>query len=211
MVTIRDSDKKRATTVGRLCDSEVKIVLDENGNPAPDGQTGEIWWRGSDSTYGYVNSIENDNACFDRDGFYKSGDVGFIDQDGYLHITGRIKEMIIRGGQNISPRAIEESLASHPKILEIAVAAMPDLVFGERVCVFVVPGKTEKITFEEIISFLESKNTAKWNLPERLEILDKIPKSAGGKIMKKALTEMITEKLKKEGTLPADFKPRVKV
>ena len=211
MITVNDPAEKRWTTVGRTWDGELKIVVDEKGTKAPVGQEGEIWWRGSDNMYGYVNDSERDATSFTRDGFFRSGDVGFVDEEGYLHITGRIKDLIIRGGQNISPREIEELLAAHPKILDVTVAAMPDPVYGERACAFVVPRAGEKFTFEEMLSYLENQKIAKWKLPERLELIEEIPKSAGGKVMKRTLTEAITEKLKQEGKLPADFVPQVKV
>jgi len=212
MATVNDPDEKRWEAVGRPCNtSELKIVIDDKGTKAEDGKEGEIWWRGADNMYGYVNSIENDTACFTRDGFYKSGDVGFIDKDGYLHITGRIKEMIIRGGQNISPVEIEGLLYEHPNIVEVSVAAMPDLVFGEKVCAFVVLKPNSDFSFEDMVLFLEDKKIARWKLPERLEIIDKMPKSAGGKIMKRKLTELVTAKLKKEGSLSADFQLQIKL
>ena len=211
MITVEDPEEKRWTTVGRCWDAELKIVSDDNGTEANRGQKGEIMWRGSCHMYGYLNNNQADRDAFTVDGFFKSGDVGFIDDEGYLHITGRIKEIIIRGGQNIGPREIEEILASHPHVLEVAVAAMPDTVLGERVCAFVTPVSGKSLTFDQMILFMESKRIAKWKLPERLEIMETIPKSAGGKIMKKRLTEMITEKLKSEGKLPPDFEPQVKV
>lgn len=210
MININDPDEKRWETVGRTYNSEIKIVTDDRGTIAENGREGEIWWRGPDNMYGYVNSVEDDSACFTRDGFYKSGDVGFIDKDGYLHITGRIKEMIIRGGQNISPVEIEDLLYQHPDIIEVAVAAMPDPVFGEKACVFTVLRPGSNFSFDDMLSFLEDKKIAKWKLPERFEIIDEMPKSAGGKIMKRKLTEMVTDRLKQEGILPYDFKQQIR-
>jgi len=193
-----DPQEKRLGTVGRpAIEREVKLV-DASGNEVGPGEPGEIYWRTPDKSYGYLNDPEATNAVFTPDGFYKSGDLGRFDDDGYLMIVGRVKDMILRGGRNISPRLIEEAMIRHPAILEVAVAAMPDPVLGERACAFVILRKGAKLSFAEVIAFLKERKVSVWQLPERLELMEDFPRSAGGKIAKNKLTEFVTLKLREE-------------
>ena len=114
-------------------------------------------------------------------------------------ISGRVKDMILRGGRNISPRLIEDVMIEHPAVVEVAVAAMPDRVLGERACAFAVLRPGRKLGFEELIAFLKERKVSVWQLPERLEVLEDLPKSAGGKVAKNKLTEYVTARLKAEG------------
>jgi non-ribosomal peptide synthetase component E (peptide arylation enzyme) len=184
--------------VGRVvsgCECEIR---DADGKPLPAGQPGEVVWRGADKSWGYLGDDDETAATFTRDGFYKSGDVGVFDEDGYLRIVGRIKDMILRGGRNISPRTIEDLLIQHPAVVEVAVAAMPDPTLGERACAFVMLRPGARLAFEEMVAFLKEQEIAIWQLPERLEIVSDFPRGAGGKIVKKQLTAMVTEKLEAE-------------
>jgi len=197
-IAMDDPREKRLGTVGRPCEErEVKLV-DAKGNTVGPGEPGEICWRAPDKSYGYLNDPEATRAVFAPDRFYKSGDLGRFDADGYLMIIGRVKDMILRGGRNISPRLIEDAMIEHPALLEVAVAAMPDPVLGERACAFAVLKPGGKLDFEELIAFLKERKVSVWQLPERLEVLEDLPKSAGGKIAKNKLTEFVTAKLKEE-------------
>lgn len=109
--------------------------------------------------------------------------------------------MILRGGQNIFPKEIEDLLNKHPKVAEVAIVAMPDKILGEKSCAYVVPKQGETFTFEEMISFLEKQKVTKWKWPERLEIIGEMPVSTGGKAKKEDLREDITKKLKAEGKI----------
>lgn len=190
-----DPQAKRLHTVGRpFAGREVKLV-DANGETVAPGEAGEIHWRSADKSYGYLNDDEATRTTFSADGFYKSGDLGVFDADGYLQIIGRVKDMILRGGRNLSPRLIEEALIEHSSILEVAVAAMPDPVLGERACAFVVLRQGCKLTFDEAIAFLKERKVSVWQLPEWLEVMEDLPRSAGGKIAKNQLTQFITGKL----------------
>jgi len=196
--TVNDPPEKRTSTVGRVvsgCECEIR---DADGKPLPAGQPGEVVWRGADKSWGYLGDDDETAATFTRDGFYKSGDVGVFDEDGYLRIVGRIKDMILRGGRNISPRTIEDLLIQHPAVVEVAVAAMPDPTLGERACAFVMLRPGARLAFEEMVAFLKEQEIAIWQLPERLEIVGDFPRGAGGKIVKKQLTEMVTKKLQAE-------------
>jgi non-ribosomal peptide synthetase component E (peptide arylation enzyme) len=136
--------------------------------------------------------------AFTADRFYRTGDLGSFDSTGRLRIVGRVKDMIIRGGRNISPRLIEEMVLRDPRVYEVAVAAFPDKVFGERACAFVVPRAGTDITMPALIEFLRSQQMPTWQMPERLELMAELPKSAGGKVMKNKLREFVATKVQAE-------------
>lgn len=198
LTTVDDSREKRLGTVGRVvpgCECEIR---DSDGTALPAGSVGEVTWRGADKSWGYLGAADQTKAVFTEDHFYKSGDMGQFDEDGYLKIVGRIKDMILRGGRNVSPLVIEEALSRHPDVQDVAVAPMPDPVLGERACVFVIPTPEAKLELDILLDFLRAEGLATWQLPERLELMDEFPRSAGGKTLKRDLTAMITEKLKLE-------------
>jgi acyl-CoA synthetase (AMP-forming)/AMP-acid ligase II len=198
-----DSQEQRLTTVGRAQDEcEVRLV-DELGEPLGPGVSGEIQWRSADKSYGYLNDPEATAMAFTADRFYRTGDLGSLDDDGYLRIVGRVKDMIIRGGRNLSPRLIEEMVGRHPRIAEVAVAAYPCPIMGERACAFVVTQGKAALTLSELLGFLQQERMPTWQLPERLELMDALPKSAGGKIMKNKLREFVAAKVKAEAGPPA--------
>lgn len=203
MSTIEDPAEKRLTRAGRVVPGFECYLWDAQGRRVPTGEPGEVVWRGPSKSWGYLGDENATRNAFTPDGFFKSGDLGQFDEEGYLRIVGRIKDMILRGGRNVSPRTSEEPLMTHPAVLEAAVAAMPDPVLGERACAFVMlkPGKA--LTFDEMVAFLTERKLAVWQLPERLEVVDDMPRSTGGKIAKAQLTALVTEKLKAEGKLQA--------
>jgi non-ribosomal peptide synthetase component E (peptide arylation enzyme) len=136
---------------------------------------------------------------FLKDGWFRHGDLGMVKEDGNIVIMGRIKDLIIRGGQNIAPKEIEDLLLTHPKIKEVAVVGIPDSVLGEKCCAFVVPFDFKNpLTFKEMIEYLEKSKLAKFKFPERLEIIEELPMVGSAKIDKKVLVERVAEKLKKE-------------
>ncbi len=196
-----DSDDKRLGTVGKLMPGQELRLVDDNYQNVAEGARGEILIRGANKSFGYLNCPQDNAAVWVEDGWYATGDLGEMDTEGYLRIVGRKKDMIIRGGQNISPREIEEMLIEHPAITDVAIAAMPDKILGERACAFVTLKPDQPFTFDDMIAFLNERKIAKYKLPERLEILDHFPISAGGKIQKGALTERITAVLKHEASV----------
>jgi len=119
-------------------------------------------------------------------------------EDGYLKLVGRVKDIIIRGGQNISAAEVEDAICGHPKVAEVAVVAMPDPVFGEKACAYVVPKAGQAIAFEELLAHLNSLHMARYKLPERLEVVSELPISPGGKVMKNALRDDIARQLASE-------------
>jgi len=178
---------------------EIKVV-DDFGNEVPDGEAGELLCRGPYTIRGYYNAPETNKQVFTEDGFYHMGDI--VRKVGrYVYAEGRKKEVINRGGEKISCDEIENFIYAHPKVQEVCLVGMPDEVFGERACVFIVPKLGETITFQELIDFLMTLNIAKFKWPERLEILETLPISPAGKILKRALKEIITEKLEQEKAL----------
>jgi non-ribosomal peptide synthetase component E (peptide arylation enzyme) len=200
MTRLDDPQEKRLSSVGRIvrgCDCE---LWNAAGERTSGGERGEIVWRGPDKSWGYLADEAATHAAFSADGFYRSGDLGEFDADGYLRIVGRIKDMILRGGRNISPRTIEEALIKHPAVLQVAVAAMPDPILGERACAFVCLRNGASLDFNEMNEFLTEAKLAIWQLPERLEILAELPLSTGGKVAKRQLTQFVTDKLEGERT-----------
>lgn len=196
MTSPSDPPELRIGTVGKpLKGNEVRIV-DEQDHTLNAGQVGEIWMRGPSAMSGYFLNPEANKEVWTEDGWFRTGDLGKVDSQGYLSIAGRKKEMIIRGGQNIYPAEIENLLHTHPSIASTAVVAMPDPVMGEKACVYLELKPSRTITLEELLSFLKGKGLTPYKLPERLEIIDKMPMVAEGqKINKVALREDLRKKL----------------
>lgn len=175
--------------------TEVKLI-DEAGNEVPTGGEGEIIFRGPLTHPGYFKDPERTWQTWGDEGWYATGDLGRFDEHGNVMISGRVKDMIIRGGNNIYPIEIEGPLAAHPKVVDVAVVGMPDPVMGEKVCAYVVLTPGEQLTLDEVVSFLKEKDLQPWKLPERLEIVAEMPMVAGQKVDKKMLRNDIAEKLK---------------
>lgn len=183
-----------STTDGKIVPGyEVKIV-DDNGKEVPLGHEGEIVIKGPEVFIGYRDEELNKDA-FDQDGYFYSGDLGRLNDQGYLTITGRKKDIIIRGGENISTKEVEDLLYAHPAVEQVAIVAMPDQVLGEKACAYVKVVKNQEFSFEEMTKYLLSKHIAKQKLPERLECIDEFPTTPTGKILKYELRKMIANKL----------------
>jgi long-chain acyl-CoA synthetase len=182
-----DGVRKPGTVGLPLPGQEVRVV-DQLGNPVPQGERGEIVIRGANVMRGYLNRPE-DTATTIVDGWLRTGDVGVFDEDGYLRIVDRIKDMIIRGGENIYPKEIETALYSHDGVLEAAVVGRPDDVLGEVVVAYVAVRPAAAITVEELEA-LCAERLAKYKRPVAIAILGGLPKNAIGKIDKRALREL---------------------
>jgi cyclohexanecarboxylate-CoA ligase len=183
---------KRACTDGRAMGAAQVRVVDATGSDSPVGAVGEILVRGPDMFIGYLDATLDDDV-FTPDGWFRTGDLGRLDADGYLEVTGRHKDIIIRGGENISAKEIEDHLFGHPRIADIAVVATPDPVLGERVCAVAVPEPDQTITLAEIVEWLAAARFAKQKLPERLIVLDELPRTASGKVQKFKLRDLAKE------------------
>ena len=178
-------------------DDEIKI-LDEDDNEVKPGDVGEFCVRGPYTLSGYFGVPEHNAQAFTTDGFYRSGDLMRMHPSGNYIVEGRIKDLINRGGEKISAEGVENIILQHPAVKNIACVPMPDERLGERMCAFVVTQKGRSVNFEELISFLQAKEIAKFKLPERLELIDELPVSTFGKVSKKLLTELISEKIIQE-------------
>ncbi|MDA8236140.1 MAG: AMP-binding protein [Clostridia bacterium] len=175
---------------------EIKVV-DDVGNEVPDGEKGELICRGPYTIRGYYNNPEANAKSFTPDGFYRTGDV-VRKRNGYLFTEGRIKDLINRGGEKISCEEVENLILQYPKVQNVCLVAMPDEVYGERACAWIIPKVGEKITFEEVIGFLKEQNIAKFKLPERIEVVDEFPLSPAGKILRRTLRKQIAAIIEKE-------------
>ena len=150
---------------------------------------------------GYLKSEEENKKIFTHDGFLKTGDLALISDSGYIKITGRIKDIIIRGGENISARDVEDLIASYAGVEYVAVVGMPDPQLGEKVCAYVKMAEGHPGVFEKIIQHLKGKRASVLLLPERIEFVNDIPLTKAGKPDKKLLRADIQGKLKKEGRI----------
>ena len=183
-------------TVGKpVCPQDEIKILDDQGRQLPAETDGELAARGPGIFAGYLKNPEENRRAFTADGFFRTGDLARIDRSGNLKITGRIKDLINRGGEKISPAQIEGLLLSHPDIVDAAVVGMPDAALGEKVCAYVrlAPHKTPGPA--AIKSFLESQGASRFLIPERFEFVDALPLTEAGKHDKKALREDIRRKL----------------
>ncbi len=168
---------------------EVRIV-GHDGQPAAPGADGEIRYRGPGRLLEYWGRPDLTANAIDEDGWWCTGDLGQLDETGYLRVTGRIKDIIIRGGFNISARAVEEALLAHPKIANVAVVGLPDPEVGERACAVIETSGPTGITLDEVRDFLTNeRKMAVWKVPERIEFLSEFPVTATGKIQKFVLRD----------------------
>ncbi len=185
------------TTVGRpTCPYDTYKVIDKDGNELPPNTQGELVLKGPGVFTGYYNNPEENKEAFTKDGFFRTGDVVKIDEKGYITLTGRIKEMINRGGESISATEIERLINRHPDVAAVAVIPMPDPIMGERACAYIEPKAGAQLSFEEIISFLRGQKASVLQLPERIEFIDAIPYTGAQKLDKRFMREDIEKKLK---------------
>lgn len=166
-------------------------VLGVDGEDVPPGEAGELTMRTPSLFLGYYKRPDLTAAAFSPDGFFQTGDQVRVDEDDYIHVTGRIKDLIKRGGENISPVEIEEILCRHPTIAEAAVVGFPDVRLGERICAVVVPRPGATPTLSEIAEWVVSMGAAKQKRPERLELMAELPRTAVGKVHKAQLRRML--------------------
>ena len=186
MNTIRDPDDKLAETEGRPTRGVDVRVVKLDGSAAVDGEEGELLVRGPQLFRGYLDTTLDDGA-FD-DGYLRTGDLGRWDADGYLVITGRVKDVIIRKGENISAAEVENLLYEHPQVADVAVIGVPDQATGERACAVVVPADPDAPpTLDALTEHLRASGLMVQKLPEQIEIVDALPRNPGGKVLKHEL------------------------
>ncbi|EIV8829041.1 medium-chain fatty-acid--CoA ligase [Escherichia coli] len=174
---------------------EIKVV-DDARKTLPPGCEGEEASRGPNVFMGYFDEPELTARALDEEGWYYSGDLCRMDEAGYIKITGRKKDIIVRGGENISSREVEDILLQHPKIHDACVVAMPDERLGERSCAFVVlKAPHHSLSLEEVVAFFSRKRVAKYKYPEHIVVIEKLPRTASGKIQKFLLRKDIVQRL----------------
>nr|WP_321354208.1 AMP-binding protein [uncultured Draconibacterium sp.] len=194
-----NSVEVRSTTVGfEFPNVEVKIVNPETGEECKQGDQGEICCRGYNVMKGYYNNPEETANVIDKEGWLHSGDLAVKTEDGFYKITGRIKDMIVRGGENIYPREIENYLYRLPQIEAVEVAGVPSPKYGEAVGAFIKLKKGETLSEEEIVDFCRG-NIARFKIPKYIFFVDEFPMTASGKIQKYKMSEMSLELCKNQG------------
>ncbi|PKN78736.1 MAG: AMP-binding protein, partial [Deltaproteobacteria bacterium HGW-Deltaproteobacteria-1] len=189
-----DPVELRVATVGRLLpDIEGKIIDPESGKDLPPDTQGEIVTRSACVMKGYYKMPEATTNTIDKDGWLHTGDLGVVDKNGYYKITGRIKDMIIRGGENIYPRELEEFLFTHPKVVNVQVVGIPDKKYGEQVLAAIQLKNGQTATADEFIEFCKGK-IARHKIPKYWEFVDSYPMTASGKIQKFKMKEIFEKK-----------------
>jgi len=196
MCTVDDPPERSTTSDGSaLHGASVKIV-DALGEEVARGEEGDIAYKGPSHMLQYYRDPEQTAALYTADGHSRSGDLGRMDADGFVRVTGRLKDIVIRGGMNISARELEDLLGDHPAVGSVAVVGFPDDRLGERVCAYVVPAPGQEVpTLEVLTEYLRERKVATQKLPERLEITQALPMTATGKIQKHLLRDDVAKKV----------------
>ena len=184
--TVGDDDDRLARTEGRVDPAADPRIVDAAGRMLPPGASGELRVRGPQVCSGYLDTKLAGDA-FDTDGYFRTGDLASLDAGGYLTITGRLKDVIIRKGENISAKEVEDVLYDHPAIAELAVVGLPDAKSGERTCAVVVLRAGAEIDLDSILAHCRKAGLAKQKMPEQVEIVSELPRNASGKILKHVL------------------------
>ena len=174
---------------------EVRTV-DVHDRPQPAGEEGRLQVRGCSNFVGYLRRPDLD--AVDAEGWFETGDLARIDADGYVRITGRAKDIIIRGGENIPVVEIEGLIYKHPDVQDVAIVAMPDERLGERACAFVTAKPGATLSLQSVVDYLGQQHVSKNYLPEHLEVMAELPRTASGKIQKFVLRDM-AKSLKRGG------------
>jgi cyclohexanecarboxylate-CoA ligase len=189
-----DTDEQLAVTDGKpVIGAEIRIVREDGQVAAPD-EEGEVRLRGPVVCVGYTDPAANADA-FDDEGWFRTGDLGVLRPDGHLRLTGRLKDVIIRKGENISARELEDVLFSHPRVGEVAVIGVPDRERGELVCAVVeLADPADPLTFDEMVAWCDDAGLMRQKIPERLEIVERLPRNETlNKVLKFKLREQFSE------------------
>lgn len=173
---------------------ETKIVDAETGEDVPNGTPGEFVVRGYNVMKGYYKMPEATAQAIDKDGWLHTGDIAVKDDDGYYRITGRLKDMIIRGGENIFPKEIEDFIYTHPDVVDVQIVAVPSEKYGEEAYAFVTKRAGSSVTTKDIQNYV-ANNMARHKVPSFVEFIDKMPMTASGKIQKFVLRDMAKKAL----------------
>ena len=195
MSSTDDPLEVRVGTVGRaLPEIECKVVDPETGEEMPVGQNGEFVARGYNIMKGYYKMPRATASAIDKDGWLHTGDLAAMTEDGNFRITGRLKDMIIRGGENIYPKEIEEFIYTHPKVKDVQVIGVPDEQYGEEIMACIIIKDGEEMTVEEMKAYINS-HMARHKVPKYIDFVTEFPMNAAGKILKYKMREDAVKKL----------------
>jgi len=187
MNTVHGTDEQLADTEGPAVRGVELRTVGADGTPTPRGQEGELRATGPQVCRGHVDA-RLDADAFDADGWFRTGDLGVIRPDGHVVVTGRLKDVILRKGETISAKEVEDLLFTHPAIADVAVIGLPDAALGERTCAVLVPAEgSAPLELGEVFTFLTEEGLSTRKVPEQLEILDVLPRNAAGKVLKHEL------------------------
>lgn len=190
-LTVEDPEEKFLTSAGRPVSGVEVRVVDADGRDATVGQVGELRLKGSQCFSGYVDA-SLDGDAFDDHGFFRTGDLGLVDEDGFVHVTGRLKDIIIRNAENISALEVENVLYEHPAVADVAVIGLPDARTGERCCAVVVLAEhVDALTLEELAEHCRAQGLANQKIPEQLELVPILPRTPMGKVLKHELRKQL--------------------
>ena len=195
MASTTDSDDKLADTEGRATPGVSIKVVTLDGSIAGPGQEGELRLKGPQVIAGYLDPAL-DAEAFDEDGWFRSGDLGVVDADGYVTITGRLKDVIIRHGENNSAKEVEDLLYGHPAVADVAVIGLPDAKTGERACAVVAVADGQSFDFDAMGDYLRMEGLRTNAIPEQLEVVAAVPRNPAGKILKQALRDQFAGSVK---------------
>jgi len=193
---VDDPVDKRVSTVGRAHPHVQVKLIDEDGLVVPKGQKGELCTRGYSVMLGYWDDDERTAESIDRAGWMHTGDLAVMDDDGYCDIVGRVKDMIIRGGENVYPREVEEYLLRHPGIKDVSVFGMPDDKFGEQVAAWIQVKDGEQLSKDNIREFCDGQ-IAHYKIPHYVRFVDEFPMTVTGKIQKFVMRDQMLEEIGK--------------
>lgn len=194
-----DDDEKLSNSVGRPVDNVQLYISDPDGAPLPDGNSGEVCIRGEAVTLGYLGEQAQDSG---RPGWFRTGDLGHLDAEGYVHITGRLKDIIIRKGENVSAATVESALSSCPKVEEIAIIGLPDESRGELVCAVVTPVAGAAPTLDDLTAYCQAAGLMRQAFPEQLVLVESLPRNSSGKVIKEQLRERYSTVVSTERAAP---------
>jgi acyl-CoA synthetase (AMP-forming)/AMP-acid ligase II len=184
-----ERSQRKLGSVGRASGCEARVI-DASLSPVPDGTTGEIAIRGPNVMKGYYLNPEATAATFTPDGWLRTGDLGHRDADGFFFVTGRIKELIIKGGENISPREIDEALLQHPAVLEAAVVGIPDRHYGQDILACIVLREDVACTEEDLRAFCLDK-LGRYKTPKTFRFVNELPRGPSGKVQRLKLLDSV--------------------